>query len=66
MLLGQIFLTSEIDCEADKHANARRAEPPVPTHLFTQRSNDKGGGDHTGVDAEIEDLKCIGPPKVAR
>ena len=66
MLLGQIFLTREIDCEADQHANARRAEPPVPANFFTQRSNDEGGGDHAGVDAEIEDLERIGPPQVAR
>ena len=64
LLTRQIALACQIDGEPDQHADARRAESPVPPDLFAQRSCDQRRDDHARVDREIINLEGVGAAEI--
>jgi len=58
----EIFSAGEINCQADQHPDAGRAETVMPIHLFAERSGDERRGDDSAVDEQVVNLERIGAP----
>jgi len=60
----EIFSSSQVNHQADQHADAGGAESPMPAHLFAQCSGNERRDDNAAVDEQVVNLKSIGTPIV--
>ncbi len=61
----KIFSAGQIDRQADQHADAGRAESPMPAYFFAEGAGNERRGDDSAIDEEIVNLESVGAPVVA-
>src|SRR3546814_13672296 len=65
-LRGQMAAAEDIEEQARNHADAGRAEAPMPAVEFAQRAADEGRPKPADIDAEIIDIKGPGVARIRR
>src|SRR5439155_13992939 len=61
----QPFAAGKINCQTDQHADACRAETPMPAVNFAECAGDQRRGNYSTVDEYVIDLESVRAPVVA-